>query len=138
MKVARDVHAFDSSIVVYEAAHGAQALETLKVIRAKYRRDPLFIVLDLNMPVMDGWEVIKALRKEYESQGKEQGVPILVLSSTSGEKGGFFGKHSVHDGKTGYSPLVCVAKEMCVDKSHYDAAGDKGLMTWLKFFMKQH
>jgi len=137
MKVARDVKDFDANMVVYEAANGAEALEKLKLIRTKYLRDPLLIVLDLNMPVMDGWEVIKTLKKEYETAGKDQGVPIMVLSSTSGEKGSFFAKHSVHDGKSGYNPLVCVAKEMCVDKSHYDAAGDKGLMTWLKFFVKR-
>ncbi|MBI3987512.1 MAG: hypothetical protein HY343_11360, partial [Lentisphaerae bacterium] len=69
-------------------------------------------------------------------QGKTQGIPILVLSSTSGEKDGFFSKQSVHDGKAGYTPMVAVAKEMCADKSRYDAAGEKGLMTWLKFFMR--
>lgn len=137
MKVARDVKAFDPTMVIYEAANGAEALEKLKIIRSKYFRDPLLIVLDLNMPVMDGWEVIKTLKKEYEAAGKAQGIPILVLSSTSGEKGGLFTKHSVHDGKSGYTPLVSVAKEMCTNKSHYDAAGDKGLMTWLKFFVKR-
>jgi CheY-like chemotaxis protein len=137
MKVARDVRAFDPGMVVYEAANGSEAMEKLKVIRAKYLRDPLLIVLDLNMPVMDGWEVIKILKKEYEAAGKAQGIPILVLSSTSGEKGGLFMKQSVHDGKSGYTPLVSVAKEMCTNKSHYDAAGEKGLMTWLKFFVKR-
>jgi CheY-like chemotaxis protein len=131
------VRAFDPTIVVFESANGAEALEKLKVIRAKYFRDPLLIVLDLNMPVMDGWAVIRTLKKEYEDSGKKQGIPILVLSSTSGEKGGFFTKQSVHEGKSGYTPLVSVAKEMCVDKAHYDASGEKGLVTWLKFFVKR-
>ena len=137
MKVARDVKAFDPNMVIYEAGNGAEALEKLKIIRTKYLRDPLLIVLDLNMPVMDGWEVVKALKKEYEAAGKAQGIPILVLSSTSGERGGIFTKHSVHDGKSGYAPLVSVAKERCADASHYDAAGEKGLMTWLRFFVQK-
>lgn len=137
MKVSREVRAFDPSIVVFEAANGAEALETLNLIRAKYVRDPLLIVLDLQMPVMDGWEVIRKLKKEYESQGKDSGIPIIALSSTSGEKSGLLGKKSIHDGKSGYTPLVSVAKESCVEKSCYDAEGEKGLLAWLKFFMKE-
>jgi CheY-like chemotaxis protein len=137
MKVARDVRTFDPSITVFEAGNGAEALERLQQIRTKYVRDPLLIVLDLNMPVMDGWEVIKSLKKEYESKGKNTGIPILVLSSTSGEKSGLLSKKSVHEGKSGYTPLVSIAKETCTDKSHYDAVGEKGLMAWLKFFVKE-
>jgi CheY-like chemotaxis protein len=137
MKVAREVKAFDPSMVVFEANNGAEALETLNFIRNKYVRDPLLIVLDLNMPVMDGWEVIKRLKKEYESKGKDAGIPIIALSSTSGEKSSLLSKKSVHEGKSGYTPLVSVAKESCMEKSHYDAVDEKGLLAWLKFFIKE-
>ena len=137
MKVARDVRAFDPDIVIYEASNGQEALRKLDEIHAKYYRDPLFIVLDLHMPVMDGWEVIAHLKKTYEKEGKPQGIPIIVLSSTSGEKGGFLRRKSVHDGKAGYTPLVSIAKEACVDRSRYDAAGDAGLMSWLEFFIRE-
>jgi CheY-like chemotaxis protein len=137
MKVAREVKAFDPSILIFEASNGAEAMEKLNTIRAKYVRDPLLIVLDLNMPVMDGWEVISRLKKEYEGKGKDSGIPIVVLSSTSGEKGGILSKKSVHEGKSGYTPLVSIAKETCVDRSHYDAIGEKGLLSWLKFFVKE-
>jgi CheY-like chemotaxis protein len=136
MKLMRDIKAFDPSIVIYEAANGSEAMEKLKQIRGKYRRDPLFIILDLNMPIMDGWEVIRTLKKEYETAGKEEGIPILVLSSTSGEKGMLFSKQSVHDGKSGYTPLVSIAKEKCVDKRRYDATGEKSLINWIKHFLK--
>ena len=136
MKVARDVKSFDREIVIYEAINGQEALKKLEEIRKKFYRDPLFIVLDLNMPVMDGWAVIKHLKKEYESAGKTSGIPIIVLSSTSGEKG-LLMRASVHDGKSGYKPLVSIAKETCVDKSHYDASGQKGLTAWLEYFVKQ-
>jgi CheY-like chemotaxis protein len=136
MKVARDVRAFAPDIVVFEAANGKEGLERLAEIRRKYVRDPLLIVLDLQMPVMDGWEFIRHLRKEYEGQGRTSGIPVVVLSSTSGEKGALpFTKRSVHDGKSGYAPLVTVAKEACVDRGRYDAAGPKGLAAWLEVFL---
>jgi len=137
MKIAREVKAFDPSMVIYEATNGSDALDTLDFIRMKHLHDPLLIVLDLNMPVMDGWEVIKRLKKEYENKGKDTGIPILVLSSTSGEKSSLLSKKSVHKGKSGYTPLVSIAKETCIDKSHYDAVGEKGLLAWLEFFMKE-
>ena len=137
MKIAREVKAFDPSMVIFEATNGAEALETLDFIRTTYILDPLLIVLDLNMPVMDGWEVIKRLKKEYESKGKDAGIPIVALSSTSGEKNGLLRKKSIHEGKSGYTPLVSIAKETCIEKSHYDAVGEKGLLAWLKFFMTE-
>lgn len=137
MKIAREVKAFDPSMVIFEATNGAEALETLDFIRTTYILDPLLIVLDLNMPVMDGWEVINRLKEEYENKGKNAGIPILVLSSTSGEKNSLLSKNSVHEGKSGYTPLVSIAKETCIEKSHYDAVGEKGLLAWLKFFMTE-
>jgi CheY-like chemotaxis protein len=137
MKIAREVKAFDPLMVIFEAANGVEALETIKIIRAKYVRDPLLIVLDLNMPVMNGWEFIDKLKKEYESKGKNAGIPIIVLSSTSGEKLSLWGKKSVHEGKSGYTPLVSIAKETCMEKSHYDAVDEKGLLAWLGFFIKE-
>jgi CheY-like chemotaxis protein len=137
MKVAREIKVFDPSMVIFEATNGAEALETLNLIRTKYVRDPLLIVLDLNMPVIDGWEVIKRLKKEYESKGKDAGIPIVALSSTSGEKNSLLSKKSIHKGKSGYTPLVSIAKETCIEKSHYDAVGEKGLLAWLKFFLKE-
>jgi CheY-like chemotaxis protein len=135
-KVARDVLAFAPGLHIYEAANGREALDNLVEIRRTRTRDPLFIVLDLHMPIMDGWEVIRLLKEEYTAQGKSAGIPIIVLSSTSGEKG-IIWKQSIHGGKTGYHPLVSVAKEACVDTRQYDAKGEKGLMAWLEYFVRR-
>jgi two-component system, OmpR family, response regulator ResD len=137
IKIARDVKKFDPSIDILEATNGAEALETLEIIRQKHVRDPLLIVLDLNMPIMDGWEVIKRLKKEYENKDQDARIPIIVLSSTSGEKNSLLSKKSVHDGKSGYTPLIGIAKETCMDKSHYDSVGEQGLLAWLHFFLKE-
>jgi len=134
--VVRNIKRSDPTIVPYEAANGKEALEKLAEIRKRYERDPLFIILDLNMPVMDGWETLKALKHDYESAGHTQGIPVIILSSTSGEKGLVF-KKSVHAGRAGYSPMISVAKESCVDPAKYDAEGARGLDAWIKHFIRQ-
>ena len=62
-KVARDIKSFDPSIQILEASDGQQALIALQKGRQKYNKDPLFMVVDLNMPVMDGWTFIDRMRK---------------------------------------------------------------------------
>ena len=133
-RVARDISKNDANMVIFEAGNGQEALDKLEEIRQTYKRDPILMVVDLNMPVMDGWTLIATLKKDYESRGESQGIPIIVLSSTAGEKGFVF-KKTVHHGKTGYAPLVNIAKESCIDPTKYDASGEKGLMAWLKYFM---
>ena len=132
--VTRMVHALDSRIVVEQAADGKAALTRLSEIRLRLHHDPTLIILDLKMPVLDGWDVIAALKKEYEAQGKAQGIPIIVLSATSGEKGLFL-QHSVHNGRSGYLPLVTVAKDSCAEPHKYYAQGAAGLMGWVKHFL---
>jgi len=56
------------------AGHGAEALATLK----KYAFDWLF--LDLNMPVMDGWDFLKAYLQKFATQYPE--TKVCILSST--------------------------------------------------------
>lgn len=135
--VARSLAGFAPELQIYEASNGKEGLKVLEKIRTKHGREPLLIVLDLNMPIMNGWDFIAALKKEYEDAGKSSGIPIVVLSSTSGEKGVLFMKKSVHDGKSGYNPLATVAKESCVDRNRYDTNAKKGLESWLKFFLKE-
>ncbi|MCK5844775.1 MAG: response regulator [Victivallales bacterium] len=133
--VARSLKDFAPDMQIFEASNGKEGLEALAKIRKTHSKDPLLIVLDLNMPIMNGWEFVEILKNEYEAEGKSFGIPIIVLSSTSGEKGVLFMKKSVHGEKSGYNPIATVAKESCVDKSRYDAKGGQGLDAWLKFFL---
>ena len=133
--VARSLKNFAPDLQIYEASNGKEGLEKLEKIRRTHTRDPLLIVLDLNMPIMNGWDFVTAMKKEYKAAGKSEGIPIIVLSSTSGETGALFMKKSVIGGKSGYTPLAAVAKETCVDKSKYDTEQEKGLEKWLKYFL---
>lgn len=58
--------------VVREAIHGADALEILGGFR------PHLIILDLMMPVMDGW----TFRAHQRARGMATHVPLLVLSAS--------------------------------------------------------
>ena len=134
--VKRSVQGWDDKVVVVEAEDGQMALDRLAEIREKYVRDPVFIVTDLEMPVMNGWEFIENLRKDYESRGLTQGIPVVVLSASSGERGFLLTRKSVHGTKSGYNPIVTVAKEECLKATKYDAKGRKGLNAWLKHFLR--
>ncbi len=92
------------------------------------------VIHDLQMPELDGFGVIEALEKEYRAAGRDQGIPIIVLSSTTGEKGHFL-RRSVHGSRATYVPLVSVAKEDCVAPARYDAAGTEGLLAWVRHFL---
>jgi CheY-like chemotaxis protein len=135
--VSRSIKRSGGNAVIYEAENGQDAIQKLEDIRRRHKKNPLFIVTDLNMPVMDGWDFIQHLQKEYEAQGKEQGIPVIVLSSTSGEKGFAFMKKSVHSGKAKYTPIVSVAKEVCMDPDRYDTSGEAGMMRWIKHFARE-
>ena len=57
---------------VYEAEDGQQALEMARRFR------PSLMVVDLNMPVLDGLETIKNFR---QLEGEREHVPIIVITA---------------------------------------------------------
>lgn len=132
--VSRSMRALDKGLKVHEAENGQEALGILEEIRAKGQSDPVLIVTDLQMPVMDGWDFIENLRKDYEARQSAFGIPVVVLSSSSGVKG-ILAKKSVHGDKSKYRPIATVAKEDCIKPFAYDTAGSEGLLSWAKFFL---
>ena len=58
---------------VHIALDGSEALEILE------RELPDLVILDINMPVMDGYEVCRRIRQWFQ-------VPILILSVLAGEE----------------------------------------------------
>jgi CheY-like chemotaxis protein len=76
-----------SSSIKYEfdsVYDGAQLLERLvpKFSKPTAEKKPDFILLDLNMPVLDGFTVLKRLKSE-----KQIGeIPIFVLSTSNSQK----------------------------------------------------
>ena len=65
---------------ISKALNGREALEVIKSKHDKPGSFPEVILLDLNMPLMNGFEFIKAYR-ELEIDGKDEILIILVTSS---------------------------------------------------------
>jgi CheY-like chemotaxis protein len=57
---------------VFEAADGQEALEIAQ------RYQPSLIVIDLNMPVLDGLETVKSFR---ELEGPDRQIPIVAITA---------------------------------------------------------
>ncbi len=83
------VHALEKSNLVNEivvARDGAEALDYLFGTGAYEGRDtsvmPMFVLLDLKLPRVDGFEVLQKLR----SDGRTRFLPIVVLTSSKEEK----------------------------------------------------
>jgi urea transport system substrate-binding protein len=64
-----------SGYEVIPARHGREALERMK------EREPELILLDMRMPVMDGWTFARACRERYGHR-----IPIVVMTAAEDAK----------------------------------------------------
>jgi CheY-like chemotaxis protein len=69
-----------SSILTGEGYHVVSAATGEEALAAVARKQPALILLDMRMPVMDGWAVARALRE----QGIQ--VPIVVMTAAESAK----------------------------------------------------
>jgi CheY-like chemotaxis protein len=69
----------DPSIVCEEAEDGKQAIQRLAAGQADL---PNLIFLDINMPVMSGWEVLKHLKGNIHYAN----IPVIMYTTASGER----------------------------------------------------
>jgi CheY-like chemotaxis protein len=60
---------------VSTAAHGGEALQRIA------ETEPQLILLDMRMPVMDGWEFARAFRERYGRR-----IPIVVVTAAEDSK----------------------------------------------------
>ncbi len=71
--VQRDALAEVLELRGYDVDRAANGWEALELASA---RAPSLILLDLNLPVMDGWEVLHALK----GNGTLRNIPVVVLT----------------------------------------------------------
>ncbi|MBI1279430.1 MAG: response regulator [Anaerolineaceae bacterium] len=69
-EIAHTVLSF-AGVKVHTAVHGEDGLKLLEEIV------PTFILLDLSMPVMDGWEMLAKVRTDP----KTQHIPVIALTA---------------------------------------------------------
>ncbi|OXA89943.1 response regulator [Flavobacterium hercynium] len=68
----------DNNIVCECANNGSDALNKLDALDFK----PELIFLDLNMPVMNGWDCLKTLKKDK----RYHNIPVIMISTSSHKK----------------------------------------------------
>lgn len=65
----------DESIICHCAENGDQALKMLN----SHDKTPEVVFLDLNMPIMNGWECLKRLKSEE----RYKDIPVIMISTSS-------------------------------------------------------
>lgn len=93
---------------VFNASNGVEALNIIK------KNDIHLIVLDVMMPVMDGWDTLSRLRESYKT-------PVIMLTARGEEEDKLQGfEFGVDDYETKpFSPKVLVAKIKAMIKRAY-------------------
>jgi CheY-like chemotaxis protein len=75
----RDIRESIGTILSEEGYDVRMAANGLEALRLMGDRTPDLLLLDLMMPVMDGWQVMRVLRADKTLQR----VPVVVLSALS-------------------------------------------------------
>lgn len=68
----------DTSLLCYSTVNGSELLKRLYSLEEM----PQLIFLDMNMPVMNGWQCLKAL-KDNE---RYKHIPVIIISTSSHQK----------------------------------------------------
>ena len=73
------VHEVDPTVLFYSASNGSEVLLTLQSAKIE---NPNIIFLDINMPSVNGWECLRALKQDR----KFSGIPVIIYSTSSAQR----------------------------------------------------
>lgn len=80
----RQLRKQDEQVTIAQFTNGATAFEAVQEASIKGKNIPSIIFLDLNMPIMNGWEFLDAFERIPESLQKQ--MHIFVVSSSINQK----------------------------------------------------
>ena len=69
----------DPGIICQGAEHGREAL---RILESPGMRKPDIIFLDINMPVMNGWELLNTLKKD----NARNDIPVIIYTTSSEDR----------------------------------------------------
>lgn len=69
----------EESFLTYKALDGETALDMF------YEHNPDLILLDINLPKMNGWEVCQNIREVCQNIRKESNIPIIMMTARDSE-----------------------------------------------------
>lgn len=72
------LESIDKNLICYSAINGSELLQKLYGLENK----PDLIFLDMNMPVMNGWQCLKALKNDKRFTH----IPVIMISTSSHQK----------------------------------------------------
>lgn len=78
------VKQLDNGLRVNTACNGKEAIEFLETI-ADEDLMPCLLILDTNMPVMNGWEFLDAFDKKFDEGFKEKVVVVMLTALDTDE-----------------------------------------------------
>lgn len=76
----KQIQKFEDVEVINESSNGAEALSFFRTALEESKDLPDIIVLDLNMPIMNGWAFLDEFTDICVREGIE--IPVCILSST--------------------------------------------------------
>lgn len=75
------IHNLDGSVNCLQCDNGAEGLEILE--RFKNATDAIVVLLDINMPVLNGWEFLESLQKT--NLGYLKTIKFYIVTSSTDE-----------------------------------------------------
>ncbi len=73
------VRQLDSKLTVNTACNGKEAIELLSTIPDE-ENTPCLLILDTNMPVMDGWQFLDEFDKQFDEDFKKKVVVVMLTA----------------------------------------------------------
>lgn len=84
-----ELHKYDSSIKLFSAYNGKEGFELLEKVSVD------FVFLDINMPVMNGIEFLKVMKKNVALKY----IPVIIYTASDGRS---FKKMALDEGAVSY------------------------------------